>query len=83
MRQKDLAIILAVAFFSAVLGLVLSRLVFAKPADRNQQVEVVLPISAEFPQPDKRYFNAQSLDPTQPIAIGNGTNPEPFRGTQQ
>lgn len=83
MRQKDLAIILAVAFFSAVASLVLSRLIFAKPADRNQQVEVVQPISADFPQPDKRYFNAESIDPTQPIVIGNGTNPEPFRGTDQ
>ena len=82
MRQKDIAIIAAVAVLSAVLSLVLSRLMFAKPADRNQQVEVVQPISADFPQPDNRYFNAKSFDPTQPIVIGNGVNPEPFRGQQ-
>ena len=82
MRQKDIVIIAAVAVCSAVLSLVLSRLLFAKPANRNQQVEIVQPISSEFPQPDRRYFNAQSVDPTQPIVIGNGVNPEPFRGQQ-
>lgn len=75
-----MGIIAAVVFFSAVLSVLLSRMVFAKPENRQLQVEVVQPISADFPEADKRYFNAESIDPTQPIQIGNSNNPDPFRG---
>lgn len=80
MRQKDYGIIFAVVFFSAVLSVLLSRMVFAKPENRQKQVEVVQAISADFPQADERYFNAGAIDPTQPIQIGNNNNPDPFRG---
>lgn len=80
MRRKDIGIIAAVVFFSAVLSVLLSRMVFAKAENRQQQVEVVQAISADFPEADQRYFNATAVDPTQPIQIGNSNNPDPFRG---
>lgn len=79
MRRKDIAVIVAVMIFSAVVSMLLSKLLFGKPQNRQQQVEVVQPISAEFNEPDKRYFNPNSIDPTQPIQIGNFSNPDPFR----
>ncbi len=83
MKQKDLALIIVVAFFSAIVSLVVSRLIFATPADRQQKVDVVQAISSNFPQPDPRYFNSNSVDPTQLIQIGNTTNSNPFNGASQ
>jgi hypothetical protein len=83
MRQKDIAVIVAVVICSAILSVVASKLLFSKPQNRQIEVEVVHPISADFPEPDKRYFNANSLDPTQAIQIGNSNNPDPFRGPAQ
>jgi hypothetical protein len=57
---------------------VVCKLIFTSPKNRQQEVEVVQPISSSFPQPDKRYFNHNSFDPTQPIVIGQNTNPNPF-----
>ncbi len=81
MRRKDIGIILAVVFFSAVLSILVSRVLFAKPQSKQQQVEVVQPISADFSEPDKRYFGPSAVDPTQSIQIGNNSNPDPFRST--
>jgi hypothetical protein len=57
--------------------------IIIRPTDKQQQVEVVAPITPDFPTPDPRFFNANSIDPTLPIQIGNGNNTDPFKGTQQ
>lgn len=79
MRQKDIAIIVVVVIFGGVLSALVSKALFAKPADRKVQVEVAQPISGDIEQPDNRYFNQSSIDPTLPIQIGNNSNPDPFR----
>lgn len=78
MKQKDIALIIIVAFISALVSVGISKVVFSSPANRQQKVEVVEPISADFPQPDSRYFNDKAVDPTKLITIGNNTNPDPF-----
>lgn len=83
MKQKDLALIIAVVAFSAVVSLVAGRLVFAAPKNRQQTVAVVDPLSANFPVPDSRYFNSQSIDPTQLIQISENINQAPFNGGGQ
>jgi hypothetical protein len=80
MKQKDLAVIIVVVFISAMLSLFLSKLVIAPPKNRQTKVEVVEPITSEFKIPDKKYFNANSLDPTLLIQIGDSTNTSPFKG---
>lgn len=79
MKQKDLVIIIAVIGVSAMVAVVASKLLI-KPADKKQEVEVVQAITPDFPSPDKRYFNTTSIDPTQPITIGESANPDPFKG---
>lgn len=81
MKQKDVALIIVIAAISAVASLVVSRVLFASPQNRQQQVEVVQTISSNFSSPDSRYFNAKSIDPTQLIQIGDQNNPTPFNGT--
>jgi hypothetical protein len=80
MRQKDIALILIIVFISAVVSLVISKSIFSSPKNREQQVEVVQPITADFPQPDSRYFNTSSFDPTQVINVGQNSNTNPFNG---
>lgn len=79
MRQKDIAIIAVVVIFGGVFSALISKALFAKPANRKVQVEVVQPITGDFEAPDKRFFNQSSIDPTLPIQIGNNSNPDPFR----
>jgi hypothetical protein len=81
MKQKDIALIIIVVFFSAVISFLVSKTLFAPPENRQQQVEVVQPITADFPKPDSRYFNKDSFDPTQSITIGQNANADPFSST--
>lgn len=80
MKRNDLALILAVACVAGVVSFIASRLLFATPQNRHQQVEVAPAISATFTPPESAYFNSDSVDPTQTIQIGNSTNPTPFNG---
>lgn len=83
MKQKDIAIIIVIVFISAIASLFVSKAIFAPPKNRQQQVEVVLPITADFPQPDSRYFNSTAYDPTKLITISQSNNTDPFSGTTQ
>lgn len=77
MKQKDIATIIVVVFISAVAAFfVTGQLIVASSAE--QTAPVVDKISTSFTQPDPKYFNSSSIDPTQLIHIGNSTNSNPF-----
>jgi uncharacterized membrane protein YgaE (UPF0421/DUF939 family) len=82
MKQKDWALVLVMAFVGAVVALLASNMLFASPKNRQQTAEKVDAISANFPSPPSKYFNTQAANPTQPVQIGNGTNPNPFNSKQ-
>lgn len=82
MKQKDIALIIVIVFISGVLSFVASDMVFGKPADRQQTAEVVDVITSDFSLPSDKYFNNNSVDPTQLIQIGDNNNPNPFAGSQ-
>lgn len=77
MKQKDIALILVISFMSAVLSLVVSNFLF-KSNQKNLDSHVVTAITKDFPEPDKKYFNENSINPTQTIQIGSNTNQQPF-----
>lgn len=81
MKQKDIVLIVIIVFLSAIISLFVSKAIFAPPKNRQQSVEVVQPITADFPKPDSRYFNSSAFDPTQLITIGQNANPDPFSST--
>jgi len=83
MKQKDIALIIIIVFVSAVASFFISNALFASPENRQQKVEVVEAITSDFPKPSGKYFNSDSIDPTQLIQIGNSTNPDPFTGASQ
>lgn len=82
MKQKDIAIIIVVVFLSGILSYFISNALFAAPDSLETEVEVVQPITADFPEPDTRYFNKDSVNPTLTITIGGDQNQEPFQTTQ-
>ena len=80
MKQKDIALVVIIVALSAMLSLFISTKVFNSPKQRSQQVEVVQPISADFPTPDTHYFNKDAFDPTRFITIEQSNNADPFSG---
>jgi flagellar basal body-associated protein FliL len=83
MKQKDLALIMIMVFISIVVALVVSRWVFSSPQNREQTAEVVDVISPDFSLPSSKYFNAESINPTQQIEIGDTNNPNPFNAASE
>ncbi len=83
MKQKDLAMILIMVFISVVAAIVVSKWIFASPKNQQQTAEVVDVISSDFSPPSTKYFNADSVNPTQQIEIGGNSNPNPFNPKPQ
>lgn len=83
MKQKDITLILVVVFVSGVLSVVVSRMIFGSPANREQKAEIVEEIKPQFSPPPAKYFNANSINPTQLITIGGEPNPNPFNNKQE
>lgn len=79
MKQKDILVIVLAVFLGGLISYFISSALFAAKADLTANVEIVDPISAEFNEPDKRYFNEKSINPTQQIVIGGDTNQQPFQ----
>jgi hypothetical protein len=82
MKQKDIALIAVVVFMSGVLALVISNIFFSSKEDKQQKAEIVDVITADFPTPPSKYFNSNSIDPTQLIQIGESNNTNPFKDQQ-
>lgn len=83
MKQKDILLIVVIVVISAVVSVALSNVLISSPKNRQQKVEVVDAISPDFAQPDTKYFNSSSIDPTQLIQIGGTSNPQPFNGASR
>lgn len=83
MKQKDIALIIVIAFISAVVSFIVSNKLFVTPNNRQQQVEVVDPINSSFQTPDVKYFNPSSVDPTPPSQVVTNPNQNPFNGSGQ
>jgi hypothetical protein len=82
MKQKDIAMIVLIAGIAGVISFFASRAVFASAGNRTQSAEVVDAITPEFTTPSQKYFNTNSIDPTQLIQIGTSTNTNPFAAGQ-
>jgi len=82
MKQKDIALIVIIGAISAAISFAASQFLFATPRDRQQQVASVDAITTEFPVPDAKFFNSQSIDPAKLIEVQNSNNnSNPFNGS--
>ena len=82
MKQKDIALIVVIAGVSATMSFILSNKVFVTPETREQSVETVDKIEAAFVSPSIKYFNDNSINPTQDSTLGGEGNQNPFNGGQ-
>jgi hypothetical protein len=78
MKQKDILTLVVVAIVAAVLSFVLSSMFFSSPKNRSQKVETIDPISSDFTNPSKKYFNANSIDPAKLVEIKPSDIQNPF-----
>ncbi len=78
MKQKDIILIVGIVLITGVVTYFVSKIFISPPKNRKTKVEVVEPITSDFNKPDVKYFNPNSIDPTQPITIGDNQNPKPF-----
>ena len=79
MKQKDLAVILAVAGISTLIAFVAANILIGNPKNRQAEIKVLSPISSTFPTPDTMYFNKDSINPTKPVQISPNDNQQPFK----
>ena len=84
MKQKDIAIVIVIAFISAVLSYFAENLLFGGEKKYTLKAPVVEPIASEFnaPASDDPYLNKNSINPTKSITIGDSTNTAPFKQNQ-
>lgn len=82
MKQKDIAVIIAVAAFAAVVSFFIANKLFVTPKNREQTRQVVDVINSSMTLPDKRFFNSDSINPTR-SSDSTGTNQTPFNGSNQ
>lgn len=78
MKQQDIATLLIVIFIGGMSAFMVTKFFVTKPENRQEEVEVVSVIDADFKQPDKRYFNGNAYNPTQLITISEDNNTSPF-----
>lgn len=83
MKSKDILTIVVVAVVSAGLSIILSNILINSEGNKNQTVEVVPVISAEFERPSNEYFNSESINPTKTIQIGEENASQPFGNSNQ
>lgn len=83
MKKNDFTVIAVVIIVSTLFSLILSRAFIGSPNNQQTQVEVVGPITTEFPTPDNKFFNDKSLNPTLLIEITPNNNQNPFQQSAQ
>lgn len=71
MKQKDIIVIIVVVFIAGLASYFISTKLFVKKGDTEQKAKVVEKISTDFNPPSNKYFNKQSVNPTQKINIGD------------
>ena len=78
MKSKDKFTIILIAVFSAVVSIILSGMFIGGEGNKDQTIEIVTPISAEFLELPKEYYNSNAINPTQIIQIGGENTNQPF-----
>lgn len=82
MKSKEIMLLVIVGAVSAVIAIFISNSLISGDKNRNETVEVVPLISAEFNRPPSEYFNENSINPTLTIQIDEQGNQQPFGTTE-
>lgn len=79
MKPKDWSLIGIIIMVSAVMSFVIANFTIGTRKTNKLKVESVTSLTDQFPLPNTKYFNNNSINPTQEIKIGEGTNENPFK----
>lgn len=71
MKQSDIATIILVASISVITAYFVASSVIVQPTGESATVKTMAPISSEVENPDPKIFNANAINPTVQIEIGN------------
>lgn len=87
MKKKETLLLVVIIFFAGMFSYIISKTLINPPEKRSAEVPVSEVIVSTFPdvQNEEAYqafFNAQALDPTQLIVIGDNQNNKPFNNPQ-
>ncbi len=80
-KKTDIYTVILVAGLAAIFSFVIANAVF-KPGKNRVKVEDPAVITSEFPTLPNTFFNSDSINPTQIITIGDGTQ-QPFQTETQ
>ena len=78
MKKNDITVMAAVTIFAVIFSLVLSNLIFTPKSTKGLKAQKIDKVESSFQKPDKKYFNPESINPTQLIQIGDSPNAQPF-----
>ena len=81
MKQNDIAMVVLIVAVSLIVSWFVGGLLLSSPENREAEVEVVQPISAEFPVPSEEIFVEDFINPTELIKIGETSNKQPFNNS--
>jgi len=80
MKQSDIAALILVIAFSLLGSWLIMGALIPEPTPQESEVELVDPISSEFPDPHPATFADGFLNPTELIEIDKADNQQPFSG---
>lgn len=80
MKRSDIALLILIASISLVVSFLLIKALFGEPQATQTTVEKVEPISADLMKAPEKVFNADAINPTVVIQIGDPSNQQPFSG---
>ena len=78
-KQTDIAMLVLITAISLVAAYLIGGALINSPESRSTPVEIAIPINTDFPEPDTRIFNANSINPTEKIEIGDSNTNAPFQ----
>ncbi|HEU5187531.1 MAG TPA: hypothetical protein VFT87_03440 [Candidatus Saccharimonadales bacterium] len=80
MKKNDIALIILITSITLVISYLVVKALFGEPAGQQTTVEKVESIASTIQEPSARIFNANAINPTVVIQIGNPSNQQPFNG---
>lgn len=78
MNSKDRLLIISVALASGLFAFFIANFLFGGEKKFNLKAPTVSAITSDFKAPNPKYFNANAINPTQDITIGDQSNTKPF-----
>lgn len=79
MKKNDIAALILIASISLLIAWFSASSVIGEPKKEATRVKTIDPISAEVePQPSKRIFNKNAINPTVESSIGKSSDSLPF-----